>query len=78
VEQRLAETRRERERVAARLKALREVAKRHEGVGQGTRALLDGKDPAVKGPRLADGLAVRDELARAVAAPSPTAGRTCW
>ena len=67
VEQRLGETRRERERVAARLNALREVARRHEGVGQGTRALLDGKDPAVRG-LVADRLAVRDALARAVAA----------
>ena len=66
LEQRLTEARRERERVAARLNALREVARRHEGVGQGTRALLDGKDPAVKG-LLADRLAVRDDLARAVA-----------
>lgn len=66
LEQRLGEARRERERVSARLNALREVARRHEGVGQGTRALLDGKDPAVKG-LLADRLAVRDELARAVA-----------
>lgn len=67
LEQRLTETRRERERVSARLNALREVARRHEGVGQGTRALLDGKDPSVRG-LLADRLAVRDELARAVAA----------
>ncbi|MEZ4390930.1 MAG: chromosome segregation protein SMC [Polyangiales bacterium] len=67
LEQRLTESRRERERVSARLNALREVARRHEGVGQGTRALLDGKDPSVRG-LLADRLAVRDELARAVAA----------
>ena len=67
VEHRLGETRKERERTAARLNALREVARRHEGVGQGTRALLDGKDPAVRG-LVADRLAVRDELARAVAA----------
>jgi chromosome segregation protein len=67
VEQRLGETRRERERAAARLQALREVAKRHEGVGQGVRALLDGRDPAVRG-LVADGLAVPDALAQPVAA----------
>ncbi|MFO0608732.1 MAG: chromosome segregation protein SMC [Polyangiales bacterium] len=66
-EQRLTETRRDRERNAARLQALREVAKRHEGVGQGTRALLDGKDGAVRG-LVSDGLAVREDLAKAVAA----------
>jgi chromosome segregation protein len=66
-EQRLTETRRDRERHAARLQALREVAKRHEGVGQGTRALLDGKDNAVRG-LVSDGLAVREDLAKAVAA----------
>ncbi len=67
LEQVLAETRRERDRLAARLQALREVARRHEGVGQGTRALLDGRDPAVQG-LVADRLAVAGELARAVAA----------
>ncbi len=67
VEQRLSETRRERERTAARLQALREVARRHEGVGQGVRALLDGRDPAVRG-LVADGLAVPDALAQPVAA----------
>jgi chromosome segregation protein len=66
-EQRLTETRRDRERHAARLQALREVARRHEGVGQGTRALLDGKDTAVRG-LVSDGLAVREDLAKAVAA----------
>jgi len=67
LEQRLSETRRERERTAARLQALREVAKRHEGVGQGVRALLDGRDGAVRG-LVADGLAVPDALAQPVAA----------
>jgi chromosome segregation protein len=66
-EQELMETRRDRERHAARLQALREVAKRHEGVGQGTRTLLDGKDKAVRG-LVSDGLAVREDLAKAVAA----------
>jgi chromosome segregation protein len=66
-EQRLGEVRRERERTAARLQALREVAKRHEGVGQGVRALLDGKDPAVRG-LISDRLAVREDLSKAVAA----------
>ncbi|MFO0646272.1 MAG: chromosome segregation protein SMC [Polyangiales bacterium] len=66
-EQRLTEARRDRERAAARLNALREVAKRHEGVGQGTRVLLDGRDPAVRG-LVADQLGVREDLAKAVAA----------
>lgn len=66
-DQSLGETRRERERHAARLQALREVARRHEGVGQGVRALLDGRDPAVKG-LVADRLAVADTWARPVAA----------
>ena len=66
-EQRLSETRRDRERASARLNALREVAKRHEGVGQGTRALLDGRDPAVTG-LVADAMGVREDLAKAVAA----------
>ncbi len=66
-EQRLTEARRDRERAAARLNALREVAKRHEGVGQGTRVILDGRDPAVRG-LVADQLGVREDLAKAVAA----------
>ncbi len=66
-EQRLTEARRDRERTAARLHALREVAKRHEGVGQGTRALLDGRDPAVMG-LVTDRMGVREDLAKAVAA----------
>ncbi|MEZ4405767.1 MAG: AAA family ATPase [Polyangiales bacterium] len=66
-DQRVHELRRERERAAARLNALREVAKRHEGVGQGVRALLDGKDPAVRG-LVSDGLAAEGALAKAAAA----------
>ncbi len=67
LDQRLSETRRDRERSAARLHALREVAKRHEGVGQGTRALLDSRDPAVLG-LVTDRMGVREDLAKAVAA----------
>jgi chromosome segregation protein len=66
-EQALTETRRERERVAARLTALREVAKRHEGVGQGVRALLDGKDAAVRG-LAADHIAADERWSKALAA----------
>lgn len=63
----LAETRRERERAAARLTALREVAKRHEGVGQGVRALLDGRDAAVRG-LAADHIAADERWSKALAA----------
>lgn len=66
-EKRVQSCQRERERGAARLGALREVLRRHEGVAKGVRALLDGRDTAVKG-LLSDGLAAEGELARATAA----------
>ncbi len=67
IEQRLSDVRNERDRTGARLQALREVSGRHEGVGQGVRAALEGGFAGVEG-LLSDTLAVPSDLAPAVAA----------